>query len=272
MERKALTAPEFRARKGTIPIVMVTCYDASFARLVEAAGVDAVLVGDSLGNVIQGHGNTLRVTLDQMIYHTRCVATGLETTHLIADMPFLTYQVSPEEALRNAGRLVQEGGAHAVKLEGGVRTAEAVRRIVEAGIPVMGHIGLTPQSFHQLGGYRVQGRTEAAADLLMEDATALVQAGIYALVLESIPTELARRITNTVPVPTIGIGASEHCDGQVLVLYDLLGMDERFEPKFLKKYDNFSKRVRDAVAAFAEDVRSRRFPDEAHSFGNGKRS
>lgn len=272
MQRKALTAPEFRARKGGEPLVLVTCYDASFARLVEAAGVDAVLVGDSLGTVIQGRESTLPVRLEDVVYHTRCVAAGLKGTHLIADMPFMTYQVSPEEALRNAGRLVQEAGAHAVKLEGGARTAEAIRRIVDAGIPVMGHVGLTPQSVHQFGGHKVQGRSEAAARQVMEDAEAVVEAGVYSLVLEGIPADLARAITAAVPVPTIGIGASVHCDGQVLVLYDLLGMDERFNPRFLKKYADLSTTVRDAVGAFAAEVRARRFPDEAHSFGRKKDS
>lgn len=265
--KRPLTAPEIRARKGGDKLVMVTCYDASFARLVEAAQVDAVLVGDSLGNVIQGRIDTLGVRMEDMVYHTRCVASGLKHTHLIADMPFLSYQVNVEEALRNAGRLVVEGGAHAVKLEGGVRSAPAIRRIVETGIPVMGHVGLTPQSVLQFGGNRVQGREEAAARQVIEDAEAVVEAGAYALVLEGIPTRLARTITETVPIPTIGIGASRYCDGQVLVLYDLLGMDEDFNPKFLKKYENFAERVRSAVARFAEEVRSGIFPDETHSFG-----
>jgi len=266
VSRSGLTAPEFRARKGREKLVLVTAYDATFARLVEQAGVDAVLVGDSLGMVIQGRPNTLGVTLEHVLYHTRCVAAGLARTHLIADMPFLTYQVSPEEALRNAGRLVQEGGAHAVKLEGGARSAAAIRRIVEAGIPVMGHIGLTPQSVHQFGGYRVQGREEAAARMLIADAEAVCEAGAYSLVLEGIPAALAREITESVPIPTIGIGASPHCDGQVLVIYDLLGLDDEFHPKFLKKYDRLSERVRAAVRAFRDEVRAGTFPDEEHSF------
>ncbi|MBM4396303.1 MAG: 3-methyl-2-oxobutanoate hydroxymethyltransferase [Deltaproteobacteria bacterium] len=272
MEHKALTAPEFRGRKGGAPLVMVTCYDASFARLVEAAGVDAVLVGDSLGNVIQGGGSTLRVTVADVAYHTRCVAAGLKATHLIADMPFLSYQVSAEDALRNAGRLIQEGGAHAVKLEGGARTAPAIRKIVDAGIPVMGHVGLTPQSFHQFGGYKVQGRSEAAARQVIEDAEAVVEAGAYSLVLEGIPADVAATVTASVPVPTIGIGASRNCDGQVLVLYDLLGMDERFEPKFLKKYASFADDVRRAVGDFAAEVRTRAFPDDSHSFGRARQN
>jgi 3-methyl-2-oxobutanoate hydroxymethyltransferase len=271
MKGRALTAPELRGRKGGEKLALVTCYDATFARLVEAAGVDAVLVGDSLGNVIQGRENTLGVSVDDMVYHTRCVAAGLRKTHLVGDMPFLSYQVTPEDALRNAGRLVVEGGAHSVKLEGGVRSATAVRRIVEAGIPVMGHVGLTPQSFHQFGGYKVQGKADAAARQVLEDAEAVADAGAYALVLEGIPTPLARSITETVSIPTIGIGASRWCDGQVLVLYDLLGMDDAFNPKFLKKYDNLAERIRAAIAAYAAEVRSGAFPDDAHSFAGGSR-
>ena len=265
MDGRALTAPEFRARKSGEKLVVITCYDAAFARLVERAGVDAVLVGDSLGNVIQGRKDTLGVTLDHVAYHTRCVAAGLTRTHLVADMPFLTYQVSPEEALRNAGRLVVEGGADAVKLEGGVRSSTAIRRIVDAGIPVMGHVGLTPQSVHQFGGYKVQGRQEAAARQVMEDAQAVADAGAYSLVLEGIPADLARAVTDAIPIPTIGIGASANCDGQVLVLYDLLGMDDSFNPRFLKKYENLSERVPGAIATYAAEVRAGTFPDEAHS-------
>ncbi|MBP7125625.1 3-methyl-2-oxobutanoate hydroxymethyltransferase [Myxococcota bacterium] len=266
MVRKALGVPEIMASKGQRRLVMVTCYDATFARLVEAAGVDMVLVGDSLGMVIQGQPNTLGVTLDQVAYHTKCVAAGLQATHLVADMPFLTYQVSPEEALRNAGRLVAECGAHAVKMEGGRRTAPAIRRCVESGIPVMGHLGLTPQSVHQFGGFRVQGRGAEAAELLVEEARALVEAGIYSLVLESVPKELAARITREVPVPTIGIGASADCDGQVLVLYDLLGMDDSFQPRFLKKYLRLADTIPGAIREYAREVREGVFPDDDHSF------
>jgi 3-methyl-2-oxobutanoate hydroxymethyltransferase len=186
-------------------------------------------------------------------------------------MPFLTYQVSPEEALRNAGRLVQEGNAQSVKLEGGARTAPAIRRIVDAGIPVVGHVGLTPQSVHQFGGHKVQGRDDAAARQVLEDALAVADAGAFAIVLEGIPTPLARRITDELAIPTIGIGASRHCDGQVLVIYDLLGMDERFCPKFLKKYEDFSGRVRAAVEGYAGEVRAGTFPGDEHAFSAGKR-
>ncbi len=263
---KALTAPEIMARKGGARLVMVTCYDATFARLIDAVDMDIVLVGDSLGMVVQGHDSTLPVTLDDVVYHTRCVARGLARTHLVADMPFLTYQVNDDEALRNAGRLVVDGGAHAVKLEGGERSAPAIRRIVDAGIPVMGHLGLTPQSVHQFGGFKVQGRGEAAAEQLLADARAIVDAGCYCMVLESIPAPLAARVTAEIPIPTIGIGASAHCDGQVLVLHDLLGLDDGFEPKFLKKYDRLSGRVRDALSVYSREVREGTFPDDAHSF------
>jgi len=263
---KALTAPEILARKGGDRLVMVTCYDATFARLIDAVDVDIVLVGDSLGMVVQGHDSTLPVTLEHVVYHTRCVARGLVRTHLVADMPFLTYQVNDDEALRNAGRLVVDGGAHAVKLEGGERSAPAIRRIVDAGIPVMGHLGLTPQSVHQFGGFKVQGRGEAAAEQLLADARAIVDAGCYCMVLESIPAPLAARVTAEIPIPTIGIGASAHCDGQVLVLHDLLGLDDGFDPKFLKKYDRLSGRVRDALSAYSREVREGTFPDDAHSF------
>jgi 3-methyl-2-oxobutanoate hydroxymethyltransferase len=265
MAGKVLTAPDIRARKGRDKLVMVTCYDASFARLVDAANVDIVLVGDSLGMVIQGHCTTLPVTLDDVLYHTRCVGRGLTTPHLVADMPFLTYQITDDEALRNAGRLVAEGGAHSVKLEGGERSATAIRRIVEAGIPVMGHVGLTPQSVHEMGGYRIQGRNDETAERVLADAVAVADAGAYSIVLEGIPGPLAARITREIPIPTIGIGASAACDGQVLVLYDLLGMDDFFKPKFLKKYDNFADRVRDAVRAYGAEVRDGTFPGEANT-------
>lgn len=266
MADRNLTAPQIRARKGGDRLVSVTCYDATFARLVDAAGVDVVLVGDSLGMVVQGHGSTLPVTLEDVVYHTRAVSRGLSRAHLVADLPFLTYQIDDREALRNAGRLIVEGRAQSVKLEGGVRSATAIRRIVEAGIPVMGHIGLTPQSIHQFGGFKVQGRAEAAAEALMVDARAVQGAGAYAIVLESVPAKLARRITDELQIPTIGIGASAACDGQVLVLYDLLGMDPDFNPRFLKKYEDLATRIRDAVSNYGREVRDGTFPDDAHSF------
>lgn len=246
-------------------IVMVTCYDATFGRLVDAAGVDAILIGDSLGMVIQGHEHTLPVTLDDVIYHCRCVARGARKAHLVGDLPFGSYQSGPEKALESAARLIKEGGVQAVKLEGGARYAQTIRLMNEAGIPVMGHLGLTPQSVHKFGGFKIQGRDTEAADQLIADALALQEAGVYALVLEGIPAELATRVTAQLSIPTIGIGAGPGCDGQVLVLYDLLGLDDDFSPKFLKKFDNLHERVVDAVGRFGQEVRTGDFPTSLHS-------
>jgi 3-methyl-2-oxobutanoate hydroxymethyltransferase len=248
-------------------VAMVTAYDASFARLVDQAGVDVILVGDSLGMVIQGGANTLPVTMEEMIYHCRSVARGTERAQVVGDMPFMSYQASLEDGLRNAGRLVKEGGAEAVKLEGGAEYAELASRLSRIGIPVMGHIGLTPQSLHQMGGFKVQGRGEAAAKKIVDDAVALDQAGCYAIVLEGIPRDLARVVTAAVDCPTIGIGAGVGCDGQVLVVYDLLGMNETFRPTFVKRYDNLAVRIRTAVEQYVTEVRNGEFPDEEHSFG-----
>jgi 3-methyl-2-oxobutanoate hydroxymethyltransferase len=247
-------------------LAVVTAYDATFARLVDAAGVDAVLVGDSVGMVVQGRETTLAVTLDEMVYHTRAVARGLRRAHLIADLPFMSYQVSVEEGLRSAGRLLKEGGAESVKLEGGAEWADWVARFTRSGIPTIGHIGLMPQSVHAMGGYKVQGRDEDAARRLREDARALEQAGAVALLLEGIPGELAATITAERSVPTIGIGAGPHCSGQVLVVHDLLGLDERFVPRFVKQYERLAERVRGAVEAYGDDVRSGRFPGPEHTF------
>jgi 3-methyl-2-oxobutanoate hydroxymethyltransferase len=247
-------------------IAMLTCYDATFARLLDDGGVDILLVGDSLGMVVQGHSTTLPVTLDEMIYHTRAVARGTRRAQVLGDLPFMSYQASISEAMHSAGRLMKEGGAEAVKLEGGAQHAELVSRLVATGIPVMGHIGLTPQSFHQMGGFKVQGREEGAAKRLVDDAKSLEQAGAYAIVLEGIPLELAAAITAAVEIPTIGIGAGPHCDGQVLVIYDLLGMNEEFKPKFVRRYENLSVRIRTAVDEYVSDVRSGAFPDEDESF------
>jgi 3-methyl-2-oxobutanoate hydroxymethyltransferase len=245
---------------------MVTAYDALFARLVDEAGVDAILIGDSLGTVVQGLENTLTVELEDVIYHCRAVARGSHRAHLVGDMPFMTYQLGPEQALENAGKIIKKGHAESVKLEGGVEVAESVRRIVNAGIPVMGHIGLTPQSVHAMGGHRIQGRNEEARDRLLNDGRALEEAGVFAIVLEGIPLEAARDVTAVVDVPTIGIGAGPHCDGQVLVLPDLLGLTDRFRPRFLKRYEDFASRGREAVATFAEEVREGVFPTREHSF------
>jgi len=259
-----------RMKKSGERIVFVTAYDATAARLVAAAGVDAVLVGDSLGMVVQGHDSTLPVTLDQMAYHCAAVRRGLARgdgrAHLVCDLPFGTYQASADEAVRASVRLVAEGGAEAVKLEGGGEFSEVIRRIVRAGIPVMGHIGLTPQSVHRMGGYVVQGKDSEHAQQLLRDARALEAAGCYAVVLECIPAELARLVTAQLAIPTIGIGAGPYCDGQVLVLNDLLGLDEAFTPRFVKRFGELGGAVRGAVAAYAAEVRSGTFPADAHSF------
>ncbi len=247
-------------------IAMITAYDATMARLVDAAEIDIVLVGDSLGMVIQGHQDTLSVTLDDMIYHGRCVSRGLSQAHLTVDMPFMSYQVSPEAALEGAGRLVKEGAAQSVKLEGGTRTAPAIAKIVEAGIPVMGHIGLTPQSVNTLGGWRVQGRSEHQADQLMQDALAVQEAGAFSVVLEMVPCELAAEITEALAIPTIGIGAGPTCDGQVLVCNDLLGFDMGFSPKFLKRYAELQDPMVSAIRTYVDEVRSGTFPTEEHTF------
>src|SRR5436190_18979788 len=247
-------------------ISMLTAYDATFARLFDRAGIEILLVGDSLGMVIQGHDTTLPVTMDQMVYHCANVARTAETAHLVGDMPFGSYQASADEAVKNAMRLVAEGGAESVKLEGGAEYAEIIQRIVRAGVPVMGHIGLTPQSVHKLGGYVVQGRSEEKAARLVADAKALEAAGCYAIVLEAVPAELGARITAELSIPTIGIGAGVACDGQVLVSYDLLGINAGFAPKFVKKYLDLSKLVTEAVQRFADEVRAGEFPAAEHSF------
>jgi 3-methyl-2-oxobutanoate hydroxymethyltransferase len=247
-------------------IAMLTCYDATFARLLDESRVDILLVGDSLGMVIQGHETTLPVTIDEMIYHTRAVARGATHAHVVGDMPFMSYQTSVETAMTNAGRLIKEGGAHSVKLEGGAQHADLVARLVAVGIPVMGHIGLTPQSFHQLGGFKVQGRDPGAAERLIEDARSLERAGAYAIVLEGIPTEVAAQITAAIDIPTIGIGAGPECDGQVLVVYDLLGMNDSFKPRFVRTYEKLATRIRTAVDAYVGDVRGSSFPGEQESF------
>lgn len=247
-------------------IAMVTAYDYTAARHVDAAGVDMVLVGDSLGMVIQGHQDTLSVTLEDMAYHGRCVARGLTQAHLVVDMPFMSYQVSPQQALESAGRLVKEGRAQSVKLEGGERSAPAIELIVEAGIPVVGHVGLTPQSVHALGGWRVQGRGDQGAEQLIRDAKAVEAAGAFCVVLEMVPAELAAELSAALTIPTIGIGAGVHCDGQVLVLNDLLGLDGSFKPRFVKRFQELEQPIVDAVRAYCEEVREGTFPADEHSF------
>lgn len=249
------------------PIVAMTAYDVQFARLVEEAGVDLILVGDSLGQVVLGYDSTIPVTLDEMIHHARAVRRGAPDTFVVLDMPFLTYQVSPEEALRNAGRALKEAGVHAVKIEGGgERMCEVVSRLVTAGIPVMGHVGLTPQSVHALGGYRVQGRTDEGAKRLMVEARALEEAGVFGIVLELLPAELARSISESLTVPTVGIGAGPGCDGQVLVIYDALGLNKGFSPKFLKCFADLRTAALDGLEAYAEEVRAGSYPASEHSF------
>ena len=247
-------------------ISMLTCYDATFARILDGAGVDVLLVGDSLGMVVQGHETTLPVTIDEMIYHCRAVVRGTRRAQVVGDLPFMSYQASDDDGVRNAGRLLKEGGVQSVKLEGGERVCPLVHRLVSGGIPVMGHLGLTPQSINAFGGYRIQGRGRDAGERVLADALALQDAGAYALVLEGVPWPLAKRVTEALEIPTVGIGAGAHCDGQVLVIYDLLGMDPDFRPTFVKTYDDLHGRITEAVGAYRDDVREGRFPTEKHSF------
>jgi 3-methyl-2-oxobutanoate hydroxymethyltransferase len=248
-------------------IAMLTAYDFHSARVADAAGIDVILVGDSLGMVVQGQETTLPVTMEEMLYHCRAVARGSKRAHLVGDMPFMSYQVGPDDAVRNAGRFLSEGAMHAVKLEGGNEVAPSIHRIVAAGIPVMGHVGLTPQSVHAMGGFRVQGKREEEAQRVLSDARAVADAGAYALVLEGIPSELASRITAELAIPTIGIGAGPHCDGQVLVCYDLLGLTPERVPRFVKKYETFYERGREAMAQYKREVTAGAFPAAEHSFG-----
>ena len=263
----AVTTRDFVAMKqAKQKIVAVTAYDALFGRLVDEAGVDCALVGDSLNQVLCGEPSTLSATVDQMIYHTRAVRRGVKRALLVVDMPFLSYQVSRDDALRNCGRVMKETGAQAVKLEGGSAIAETVRGLVDIGIPVMGHVGLTPQSVHALGGYRVQGKGEEAAGRMASDVAALEQAGCFSVVLELVPATVAAKISAGCEIPTIGIGAGAGCDGQVLVLHDLLGLNDTFSPKFLKRYAALADDVRGAVGRFADEVRRGVYPDADHSF------
>ena len=273
MDSSPVTVPVLRAMKSRGErIAMVTAYDATFARMMDEAGVDAILVGDSLGMVVQGLDSTLPVTIDEIIYHCRAVARGARRAHIIADMPFMSWQISVEDAMRNAARFLSQGGAQAVKLEGGVTAAPTIKRLVDAGIPVMGHVGLLPQSVHAMGGFRVQGRTEDAADLVLRDAIAVAEAGAYSLVLEGIPSDLAARITSEIAIPTIGIGAGVECDGQVLVCYDLLGLTPTLRPKFVKRYAEMFEEGKRAAATYCEEVKSGAFPDAEHSFGDVKKT
>ncbi len=256
----------FKKKAEGAKITMLTAYDYPFAKIVDEAGIDAVLVGDSLGMVVQGLDNTLPVTMDDMIYHTRLVARAVTNAIVVGDMPFMSYQASLEEAVRNAGRFLKDAGASAVKLEGGKEVCDRINAMTKTGIPVMAHIGLTPQSIHRMGGYKVQGKSEESAKRLLGEAHAVEDAGAFSLLLEAIPLELARRITSELAIPTIGIGAGPHCDGQALVLYDVLGMFERFTPRFVKRYANLKEDALNAVRAYKSETEDGSFPSEEESF------
>jgi len=271
MTREKVRVPDLAGMKERRqPIVMLTAYDYAFARIFDQAGVDLILVGDSLATAVRGEDNTLAVTVDDIIYHTRCVVRARRRALVVADMPFLSYQVSIETALRNAGRLVKEGGAEAVKLEGGIAMAETVRRIAEIDVPVMGHIGLTPQSVHRMGGHRVQGRQPGhragCRQRLVEDALALEEAGAFAIVIEGVPPSLAGDITARLGVPTIGIGAGPDCDGQVLVMHDMLGLCESFKPRFVKSFAHLAEEAAAAARSYVREVRERVFPGPEHCY------
>jgi 3-methyl-2-oxobutanoate hydroxymethyltransferase len=262
-----MTIPELQAMKARgEKIAVLTAYDYPFARIMDQAGIDVVLVGDSAGVVMAGLETTLPVTMEEMLYHTRAVVRAVSRALVVADLPFLSYQVDLAEARRNAGMLIKDGGAQAVKLEGGVHVAETIRAIVAMDVPVVGHIGLTPQSIHRMGGYRVQGREAAQALQLREDARAVAEAGACALVLEGIPAALAAEITAELPIPTIGIGAGSGCDGQVLVIHDILGLCEKYSPKFVKRYADISGTIRAGIDAYIREVKAGVFPGDEHSF------
>ena len=261
-----MTIPEFQKfKRDNKKLLVVTAYDALFARIVEQAGIETILVGDSLGVVVQGKLNTLSVTIEDMVYHTKLVASAAEHALVIGDMPFLSYQVNCDDAIRNAGRLLQAGAA-GVKLEGGAVVVDRVETLTKIGIPVMGHLGMTPQSVHRFGGYKVQGKEQREADTLVEDARALEAAGAFAIVLEAIPAGVAKRVTETLTIPTIGIGAGPHCDGQVLVLYDLLGLFDDFVPKFVRPYAHLKADALQALRRFKEEVEQNKFPSDSESY------
>ena len=266
MARKTTHKIRLMKKKGK-KIVMLTSYDAPTAAILSEVGVDMILVGDSVGNSLLGYESTIPVTLEDVIHHSAAVSRAKPDCLIVGDMPFMSYKVSAQQALENCGLMLQEGGAEAVKIEGGSESVvDIVKSVVDAGIPVMGHIGLTPQSIYQLGGYRIQGRTADMAELLVQQAIQLEEAGAFSIVIELVPSETAKLITETVKIPTIGIGAGPHCDGQVLVLWDMLGLFEDFKPKFVKKYANVRELIKNAVSEYSKDVREGTFPDEAHSF------
>ena len=266
MDRKTTIQDFITMKKNGEKISMLTAYDASFAALIDAAGIDIVLVGDSLGNVLLGYNSTVPVTMEEMLHHCKAANRGIKQALLVGDMPFMSYQVSHSEAIANAGRFLKEAGCDAVKLEGGTEVCDTVKAIVKAGIPVMGHIGLTPQTASQLGGYKVQGKDADSARRLLHSARDLEAAGVFAVVLECIPAQLSELITSAVSIPTIGIGAGKYCDGQVLVTHDMVGMFERFIPSFVRQYANLAAEIKKAVAAYREEVKKGIFPDEEHSF------
>lgn len=255
-----------KKKKDGKKITMLTAYDYPFARIVDEAGIDAILVGDSLGMVVQGLENTLPVTMDEMIYHTKMVTRAVKNAMVIGDMPFMSYQTGIDDALRNAGRFLKEAGAAAIKMEGGAEVVNHIRAMTKSDIPVMAHIGLTPQSIHRMGGYKVQGRTEEAANKLIEEAHIVEDAGAFSLILEAIPMDLAKKISEKLSIPTIGIGAGPHCDGQVLVLHDVLGLFERFVPKFAKRYANLKEEALKALVTYREEVEKGHFPSDDQSF------
>ena len=268
MSNKRITTSTIREKKlSGEPITMLTAYDAPFARLLDEAGIDMLLVGDSLGNAVLGYDSTLPVTMEDILHHTRAVSRGAQRALIVADMPFMSYQASLPDALLNAGRFLKETGAQAVKLEGGAAVADTVRAMVQAGIPVVGHLGLTPQSVNQFGGFKVQAKDAAAAQQLIDDARLLEAAGAFAIVLECVPAALAQKVSQALAIPTIGIGGGNGCDGQVLVIHDLIGLLPGFKPKFVKTYRNLAAEITGAVQEYIEDVKTRRFPAPEHSFG-----
>ncbi len=266
MPRKKTILDIHAMKRNGEKICAITCYDYPTAQIINECGVDLILVGDSVGVVFSGYDNTLPVTMDDMIYHTRAVARAKPKALLVADMPFLSYQTDMRDARLNAGRLVKEGRAEAVKLEGGTNVADVIRAVVDMDIPVMGHIGLTPQSVHRMGGYRVQGKKEEQGEKLLADALAVQSAGAFAVVLEGIPLELARHITAELSIPSIGIGAGPHCDGQVLVIHDMLGICDKYSPKFVKKYADAKALIASAVSQYTREVKTGEFPTDEHSF------
>lgn len=265
-EKKFTTTAFAAAKKNGRKITMLTAYDYTMATLLDSAGIDCLLVGDSLGMVMLGYNDTLRVTMDDMVHHCAAVSRGVKRALTVGDMPFLSYHVNSDEAVRNAGRLIQEGGMEAVKLEGGAQVLDSVKAIVRAQIPLMGHLGLTPQSINVFGGFKIQGRQERAAQRIMDDALALEDAGAFSVVLECVPAELAARITEKLTIPVIGIGAGPYCDGQVLVVDDILGMYDKIKPSFVKQYAEVGKQITEAAAKYAEEVRSGEFPTKEQSF------